>query len=360
MADCCTALRLFKTVAVQLPITLIPINSLDVLPNSLAQVAASIEAKRSKTTPAIANDQRRPSFQQGQAFSLPVRCSLDRARQDEKHKSNELRDLTNNLAKSLYRREQQPKYETGNFDGLMVDENVEPVHGHRHVSSSHHLERHPSCYHCQIAPESQTPINHKGPRLPRLQVSTSGLGFSESEFEIAPDTPPRKVMLSEEERNLINRQRELHDRLLENNMIQGRPNVESKRQNMLSVFTEAPRYNNVVADPAIAPKRPDVKDVSPLANRNRSKTLKLPEPRMLLSSESRTLRPSESAGFKIRSQNNPDRPPLPIHRPPVHKPRQRSSLEKRRGPLSLDAPPQLFPRKISKDTDSRASLDYVF
>ena len=91
-----------KLVSVQLPITLIHINSLDVLPNSVAQVAAAIEEKRAQThhhrtksrqhaqahsrqrshsSPiAMAELRRRPSNLQGRAFAAPRDQSIDRQR----------------------------------------------------------------------------------------------------------------------------------------------------------------------------------------------------------------------------------------------------------------------------------------
>lgn len=90
-----------KSVAVQLPITLIHINSLDVLPNCVAQVAAAIEEKRngrahghqrrpggrvqaharqrSVSSPAAMVEMRRgPSYSQGRAFAAPRQQSVDR------------------------------------------------------------------------------------------------------------------------------------------------------------------------------------------------------------------------------------------------------------------------------------------
>ena len=90
-----------KLVSVQLPITLIHINSLDVLPNSVAQVAAAIEEKRARShqrtksaahgrmhsrqrsasSPAAMADLRRqPSNLQGRAFAAPRDQSIDRQR----------------------------------------------------------------------------------------------------------------------------------------------------------------------------------------------------------------------------------------------------------------------------------------
>ena len=91
-----------KLVSVQLPIILIHINSLDVLPNSVAQVAAAIEEKRaqneyyrallkpqagmhsrqrSASSPAeTAGRRRKPSYAQGRAFAAPRQQSIDRQR----------------------------------------------------------------------------------------------------------------------------------------------------------------------------------------------------------------------------------------------------------------------------------------
>ena len=91
-----------KLVAVQLPIVLIHVNSLDVVPNSVAQVAAAIEEKRAHTSghthnrhishdsaprplgtgpPSSPREPRRPSSRtslQGRAFAVPRKQSLSR------------------------------------------------------------------------------------------------------------------------------------------------------------------------------------------------------------------------------------------------------------------------------------------
>ncbi|OQO00969.1 hypothetical protein B0A48_13658 [Cryoendolithus antarcticus] len=89
-----------KLVSVQLPVILIHMNSLDVLPNSVAQVAAAIEQKRGdkdrfrlmggqrqsgrrrsvSTPPRGHNLDRKPSYTQGRAFAAPRQQSLDRQR----------------------------------------------------------------------------------------------------------------------------------------------------------------------------------------------------------------------------------------------------------------------------------------
>ena len=93
-----------KVVSVQLPIILIHMNSLDVLPNSVAQVAAAIEEKRLHQRQRITAPEahrtharqrsgsslarmteisRRPSYTQGRAFAAPRQQSLDRRRAEQ-------------------------------------------------------------------------------------------------------------------------------------------------------------------------------------------------------------------------------------------------------------------------------------
>jgi hypothetical protein len=93
-----------KMVSVQMPIILVHMNSLDVLPNSVAQVAAAIEEKRlhqrqkalppdkdqrhgrqrSSSSPArLAELSRRPSYTQGRAFAAPRQQSLGRRRAEK-------------------------------------------------------------------------------------------------------------------------------------------------------------------------------------------------------------------------------------------------------------------------------------
>jgi hypothetical protein len=102
-----------KVVSVQLPIILVHMNSLDVLPNSVAQVVAAIEEKRlhqrqkalppdkdrrhgrqrSSSSPARLTElSRRPSYTQGRAFAAPRQQSLDR-RRAEKVQMVELRNV---------------------------------------------------------------------------------------------------------------------------------------------------------------------------------------------------------------------------------------------------------------------------
>ena len=200
------SISMFKTCAVQLPVTLIHINSLDIPPNSLAQVAASIEAKRSRTVP-LRHDQYQ-QYSQGQAFAAPRRQSLDTPRADSILASNDVSLLTQELDNSPRR------FGNRGHAAILVRDDISPEQPSVIASTTHHHSKHhPSCYHCHLLYNRQeerpgTSASRTGPRLPRLQVSTSGLGFSETEFELPPESP-KKVMLSEQERKMINQQKEL-------------------------------------------------------------------------------------------------------------------------------------------------------
>ncbi|OJD36332.1 arrestin-like protein [Diplodia corticola] len=87
-----------KLVTVQLPIVLIHMNSLDVVPNSVAQVAAAIEEKRGNSTGRRARAlSRRPSRSvQGCAFAAPRIQSLERMRAE----AEDLREIGNILERS--------------------------------------------------------------------------------------------------------------------------------------------------------------------------------------------------------------------------------------------------------------------
>lgn len=212
---------MFKTVAVQMPITLIHMNSLDILPNSLAQVAAAIELKRARTVPVNEDTPLYPNYHQGQAFTAPRRRSLDRLRNGSKAGDDisalayDLEASPRRFGHNLFLQHHSRKTATSIATSLGNFENLAPRRAGASASPHHHHHtRHPSCYHCHLlhtdlGRKSSSATVPKGPTLPRLQLSTSGLGFSDSEFEIGPDSPPRKVMLSETERKMINQQREL-------------------------------------------------------------------------------------------------------------------------------------------------------
>lgn len=341
-------LKMFKTVAVQLPVTLIPINSLDILPNSLVQVAASIEAKRARTVPVPSSGSGPAAFHQGQAFMVPVRRSLERARQEGTFPPNELRDLTNDVDRSPRRTTHVHHHSEGDLIGTKTDENFAP--GRRSgASSHHHLHRQADCYHCHITARNMISVQLPGPRLPRLQVSTSGLGFSESEFEIPPDSPPRKVMLSEEERNMINRQRELQYRQQQSHRKQKRPSGEVRRD-VPRLSKEQPSYNNVVADPKAEPKQPELGSGSPGGIRRHSKSVQLKDPWIPAHLQAVT---------RSKSKTNPEGP---MSRPSIRKPRRKSSPSKyERASAAVDGPAYgSIPRKFSKDMSHRGSLDQLF
>lgn len=203
---------MFRSVTVQLPIVLIHMNSLDIMPNALAQVAASIEAKRSKTLPADPNHALYQPYYQGQAFVAPQKRSLDQARcvhgRGESTSSAGLNELRRELDISprRYRHHHQCS------EPLVSKTNEMHNATHcRHKSDS-------DCYHCHLTDlghrKRPSSSSQNGPKLPRLQVSTSGLGFTESEFSdfTVQDSPPKKVMLSEQERKMVNQQRELKQR----------------------------------------------------------------------------------------------------------------------------------------------------
>ncbi|OAP57974.1 hypothetical protein AYL99_07064 [Fonsecaea erecta] len=341
--------KMFKTVAVQLPVTIIPINSLDILPNSLAQVAASIEAKRSKTVPAPPPGPSYAAHHQGQAFTAPVRRSAERARQERLAPQDDLDSLANDIDTSPRRLAHTHTHRRGGLSGTTTDENIAPGRPSMASSSHHHLQRHPSCYHCQISPENNSPLKPVGPRLPRLQVSTSGLGFSESEFEIPPDSPPRKVMLSEQERNMIHRQRELQNRQQRSQWAQKRSSGENKRSDDLCTSKDHPSYANVVADPKAGPKQNDFGNLSPGVRRKGDGPA---VPRSLVASKGPSV-------VRSRSKTNPEGP---RYRPSISKPRRRSSADRHdRIRASVDGSGfPIMPRRFSKDLPQRGSLDRLF
>jgi hypothetical protein len=71
--DVIVTVHAFRTVAVTLPVAIIHVNSIDILPNSLAQAAASIKAKRNRTVLAEESGPIYPRFHQGQGFTVPCR-----------------------------------------------------------------------------------------------------------------------------------------------------------------------------------------------------------------------------------------------------------------------------------------------
>lgn len=236
------SVSMFRSCAVQLPVTLIHINSLDILPNSLAQVAASIEAKRSRTVPM--REEQYQQYSQGQAFAAPRRQSLDKPRPDSVLASNDISLLTQDLDNSPRRFGSRGRaHRAGDENASVGKPSI--------ASASHkHTKHHPSCYHCHLQYNRQeerpdTSDSRAGPRLPRLQVSTSGLGFSESEFELPPESP-KKVMLSEQERRMINQQKELKlQRQFSLKQRRARPGQDPRQQQDPVMFQS---WHNVAID----------------------------------------------------------------------------------------------------------------
>ena len=348
-------LKMFKTVAVQLPITIIPINSLDIPPNSVGQVAASIEAKRTKTLPLPPSGPSHAAFIQGQAFEIPLRRSLERARQEQVLAQDDLGGLTNDVDRSPRRSAHSHDHLQGRSNDPHTDENAAPGRHGRALSSHHHLERHASCYHCHIAPENNTPAQRQGPRLPRLQVSTSGLGFSESEFEIPADSPPRKVMMSEEERSMVHRQRELEDRQRQGQRRPSgrrhrKPSGEIRRGDPQRGSKNVPSYNNVVADPNAAPRQPEIGDLGSGRVKRTSNSAKHLEPRTSVNMPIST---------RSRSKTTPE---PPRHQASITRARRQSSPDRQaRGRASVDGPAYApIPRVFSREMGNRASLDQLF
>lgn len=202
---------ILKTVSVQLPVTLIHMNSLDIVPNALSQVAASIEAKRSRTLPLESENVLYLPYYQGQVFLAPQKRSLERWRATtDVPPAKDLEDLKKEL-------DQSPRtHQHHHHHCHSQASDVTNLPGRPSLTSqTDQLSLDPDCYHCHLVHERNhrpsTSHSRSGGKLPRLHVSTSGLGFTDTEFSVQ-DSPPRKVMLSERERKMINQQRELEKR----------------------------------------------------------------------------------------------------------------------------------------------------
>ena len=260
------SISMFKSCAVQLPVTLIHMNSLDILPNSLAQVAASIEAKRASTVPARQSQSVYEQYHQGQAFTAPPRQSLERARNGGGMASTDISLLTQDLDNSPRRYSNMHGHQISRQSTALRSENVAPS---RPSAAHHHHKHHPSCYHCHLLytegderPSTAiSTFSQSGMRLPRLQVSTSGLGFSESEFEAPADPPPRKVMLSEQERKMINQEKELRMQRQWSQKNRKR-SLDQVRGNRSNSHHLPPTWRNVAADPRAGPKQPSFGNLS--------------------------------------------------------------------------------------------------
>ena len=271
----------FKSVTVQLPITLIHMNSLDIMPNALAQVAASIEAKRSKTLPQDPHHVLYQPYYQGQAFVAPQKRSLDLARHNnDSAASAAFEELKQGLDRSPRKHGghcQFHRAHTSDVTNVAARPSMEPT-GHHH--GKHSLET--DCYHCHLwnvehDGRHATAQSLIGPKLPRLQVSTSGLGFTDTEFSefSVLDPTPKKVMLSEQERKMVSQQRELQRRQ-EYNELQRRESSARKGQSSqqrldtTSMINPSASLGDQIrrADPHVLEKR--------ASSRRRRKTVELP------------------------------------------------------------------------------------
>jgi hypothetical protein len=378
---------MFKTVAVQLPITLIHMNSLDVLPNSLAQVAAAIELKRARTVPVNEDAPLYPPYHQGQAFSAPRRQSLDRLQNGSVSMGDDISALAHDLEISPRKYHKQfmqhhnRKTATSIATSFGKFENLVPPRPSVSASSHHHHHsRHPSCYHChllsaELGRKSSSATVGPGPILPRLQLSTSGLGFSDSEFDIGPDSPPRKVMLSERERKMINQQRELQLRREASQKsrqtekpprVSGDGGTEKERVHELPQENVYSSWKNVAAAPNAGPKLPDH------GNRSRFSSIatfsagntKEPNDHRFLDGEkydkARTMVEKKAVGdarnengpIRVRSRTNPESMGVGAAARPPRQRRSARSADRRGGTvmprLSVDGPGPSMERRRSR------------
>ncbi|KIW16173.1 hypothetical protein PV08_06224 [Exophiala spinifera] len=338
-----------KTVAVQLPVTIIPINSLDILPNSLAQVAASIEAKRARTVPVPSSVPTPAAYFQGQAFVVPVRRSVENPRSEADVPSFvDMENLKTDIDNSP-RRVHVHGHCMGGLQADTTDENADPSRPSLNPSSHHHVTKRPSCYHCHlVAGPGASPVRG-GPRLPRLQVSTSGLGFSESEFDVPADSPPRKVMLSERERNMINQQRELRIREDRGERKPSRPSKEIKRgeEPRRPSKEQPPRYNNVVADSNAEPKHLPFGNFSP-----EGPSSYVGSTRVSMSD----IHTNKAGPGRSRSKTNPEGRPRVLS---SGKPRETPGIDRSKRHAYAPSSSGLGHRRMSKDNGYRASIDQL-
>ncbi|KAI9812174.1 MAG: hypothetical protein M1827_004840 [Pycnora praestabilis] len=158
-------------VTVQLPVVIIHMNSLDVLPNSVGQVAAAIDGKREHRSRGARKYHSRQSQSshsvQGRAFSAARKHSLSRLT-PQTVTSNDIRDLTNILDGSPRKVRKARSLESHHTQSNWVgDYESGGTRGHRnlHQASSATL------------------------RGPKLRAGTSGIGFTNSsgESETSPD-----------------------------------------------------------------------------------------------------------------------------------------------------------------------------
>lgn len=148
-------------------------NSLDIVPNSLAQVAAAIAEKRSRSIT------RRPSFDppalftQGQAFSAGRRHSIS-------HEAGFINsDQINDLTRELDNSPRKIIARDGTGRGRLSVSQRQSSLGLR-AEGGAQFQDVPRCHRRHASSVSSVP------RLPRIQISTSGLGFSDTDFDVSP------------------------------------------------------------------------------------------------------------------------------------------------------------------------------
>ncbi|KAI9787301.1 MAG: hypothetical protein M1835_002820 [Candelina submexicana] len=154
-----------KLVMVQLPVVVIHMNSLDVLPNSMGQVAAAIEAKRGQRSPGGRSHRSQQSQSskgvQGRAFSAPRKQSLARLR-NQSITQEDIQNLTKALDGSPRKIRKALSFDVNHLkpakrsEGLEVEQPPTMTRNVRHVSSA-------------------------DGRHFKLRSSTSGLGYTDTD-----------------------------------------------------------------------------------------------------------------------------------------------------------------------------------
>lgn len=200
-----------KLVTVQLPIVLIHMNSLDVVPNSVAQVAAAIEEKRTtalqpqtqaRHSPrANSGVARRPSQSvQGRAFAAPRMQSMERMR-TEAEEISQLGQILDATPRRYATDPQQPQHQVrkvgssfeyhtppSNRKGRVLrDEDVHEIQRHlRHVASN---ETNRTAFSAsKVRSNAPSRMNSRTSRRPKGGTS-SAMGFREVEVEAEQGVP---------------------------------------------------------------------------------------------------------------------------------------------------------------------------
>ncbi|KAI9833032.1 MAG: hypothetical protein M1819_003864 [Sarea resinae] len=147
-----------KLLVVQLPVIVIHMNSLDIIPNSIAQVASAIELKKSRRHSKPSS--RRPQSTQGRAFEAPRKKSLSRLRAEAKDRQDITREVNAH----------RPKPQKANS---FVDAYVPTGSGRGTGLGNEDIP--------EIKRFLRRALSNEAPHLQHLQMSTPGLGFTSSE-----------------------------------------------------------------------------------------------------------------------------------------------------------------------------------